>query len=425
MPKGPKIPPPGNKKDEYTNFWTKAKWKANLLKGFLEVAGKNMRSNGAHIVANAMMKNKWVNTADMSHNHFGDEGATEIAQLIKVNMYLQTLNLSSNEISDIGGIAIASAFIPQPNPGQPGIWNRTMTVLNLSSNNFGDDTAIALAMSIKYCRDLSRLDVSYNRIGASGAAALFGALRHNCNITFIIHHNEVGDDGVMSICEALRLNGVTGAHGVLNLSQCDVGKAGADAVGGLININNFVQDVVLSNNTIGDLGCASIMAGLLGKHIIRAVYLQNNFLGDECGDDIRKVLEANVETLITIVLSNNEIGDKGGKAIAQGLLKNTTLQSLYLNHNRIGPETVETFCEVVRTSKTIKFLDLRRNGLKEDVRMTLSEAQKASPSSGFRMDFGAMESTDPGEEFLKKLAEYQTTMKQRAVPSGTGRRGGG
>jgi Ran GTPase-activating protein (RanGAP) involved in mRNA processing and transport len=425
MPKKEKIPPPGNKKDEFTNFWPKGKWKANMVKNILEISGRNVRPTGAQIIANALMKNKWVSSLDMSHNHLSDDGATEISQLLKVNTYLLNVNLASNEITDVGGIAIASAFIPTPNPtGLPGVWNRTVSVLNLSCNHLKDDTAIALGMAIKYCRDLTKLDISYNKVGASGIKALYAALKFQPNLTIVSHHNDLGDDGVTSMCGTLRLNGVPGAHSQLNLAACDVGRLGAEAVGQLLYTNNFVQDVNLGYNTIGDLGVQAIMKGLVGKHIVRNVYLQHNLLSDESGEEIGRILEANIESLTSLVLSFNQIGEKGGCAIARGLSKNTTLQYLYLNHNRIGPVCVDALCDVIRQTKTLKFLDVRRNELKEEIRMKLSDAQKACPSSGFRMDYGAMESNDPGEEFLKKLLEAQVAAKQRLAASGGGRRAG-
>ena len=91
MPKKEKIPPPGGKKDEFTNFYSKSKWKQFLLKSTLDVSGRNLRPTGAQIVGNTLMKNKWVTALDLCHNNIGDVGAIEIAQVIKANDTLQSV----------------------------------------------------------------------------------------------------------------------------------------------------------------------------------------------------------------------------------------------------------------------------------------------------------------------------------------------
>lgn len=410
MPKKEKIPPPGNKKDEFTNFYTKAKWKQFLLKSSLDIPGRNTRFQGAQIIGNALAKNRWVTAIDLSHNHIGDRGAIELAQFLKVNEYLQSINLSVNEITDVGAIALASAFIPYANPtGQPSQWNRSVYYLNLSGNKLKDDSLVALANAAACHRDLTRVDLQYNAIGPLGCKAFMRSMQRNNLCSFILGGNMIGDDGTAALCAAWKRFGGKGSQASLNLSRNDVCRIGAEAVGNLLLDNDFVEDVNLSLNTIACKGAQLIVSKMLPPHkcVVRILNLQQNMLEDEGAEEVARVVEANLETLQKINVSHNQIREKGGLALMNALMKNTFLTMFMAGNNEMSKDkVVEAVCVVVQSTKTLKLLDLKRNSFTEEQKQKLSDSLKNTQSSGFRMDYGAMDDVLPMTEYLSKLKEW-------------------
>ena len=410
MPKKEKIPPPGGKKDEFTNFYSKAKWKQFLLKSTLDVSGRNLRPTGAQIVGNTLMKNKWVTALDLCHNNIGDMGAIEIAQVMKANDTLQSVNLSCNGITDVGGIAIASAFVPCPHPaGLPSQWNRGIYYLNLSGNQLGDVSLVALANAAACHRDLTKVDVSNNLIGGIGCKAFARAMERNQMCTFLLGGNKLGDEGASHLAMAMKTFGGKGSQAVLDLNNNNISKGGAEAIGMLLENNDFVQDVNLCWNTLGYKGTEALITRILPPAMtcIRTLNLANNCLGDEGAEEVAKVIGANIPTLIRINLTHNDIGDRGGEALARACQQNTSLQFLLLAQNHIGPKSVEGFCDLIRTTQTMRAIEIRKNGLDDEQKNKISDSNSKKVCDTLRVDYMTSdEGEDSMTQFLDKLQSW-------------------
>lgn len=421
MPKKEKIPPPGNKKDEYTNFYSKAKWKQLMLKSTLDCNGRNMRAVGAQIVGNALAKNRWVTHIDFSHNHFSDQGAIELAQILKVNDIIQNVNLSCNDIGDIGGIALASAFIPCANPtGAPSQWNRSVYYLNLSGNQMGNDALVALCNAAAAHRDLTKVDLTYNRVGGAGTKAMMRSMSRNPLCTFMLGGNQLGDEGVQNLCAAVIQYGGKGSQAVFALFNNDVSKGGAEAIGSVLEQNDFITDLNLSWNTLGYKGTEALCTRMMppAKNVLRVLNLANNCLGDEGAEEVAKVIESNIETLTRVNVSHNEIKDRGGVALANAVAKNTYVTYILATHNELGDKAVEAFCDTIKSTKTLKVLDFKRNNFTDDQKQKFSDALKYTESQGLRVDYGAMDDVVPMSQFLDKIKEYAEMHRQEEEKKG-------
>ena len=410
MVKKEKVPPPGYPKDDFTSFWKKSKWKQLMLKSTLDCNGKNLRATGALYVGTALTKNKWVTCLDFSHNHLGDQGAIELAQILKVNDVIQTVNISCNEITDIGGIAIASAFIPYANPtGQPSVWNKTVWTLNLSGNRLKDDSLVALANAAACHRDLTKIDLSYNKIGGSGCSAMMRSMQRNNFCAFNLAGNQLGDEGVSHVCEAFRRFGGKGSNATVNFFCNDVSKGGAEAIGRLLENNDFVIDVQLAWNTLGFKGTEGLVSKMVApaKNVVRILNLANNCLGDDGAEQVARLLDGDLEHLTRLNVTHNDIKDAGGAALMLAASRGTHLVQLLASHNDYGERTTEALTELVKTTKTVKLVDIQRSGLKDAQKNTLSEAQKHASSAGFRCMYQTADELDVMTQFLDKIKDYQ------------------
>lgn len=416
MPKKEKIPQPGGKKDEFTNFMSKGKWKAALLKTGLDIAGRSLRPTGSKIVSNALMKMKnHVVQLDFSHNHMGDEGAIEVAQVLKVSELLHTVNLSVNEITDIGAVAIAAAFVPCANPtGMPSQWNRSVNYLLLACNKISDDGFVALANAAACHHDMAKIDLARNAIGGFGIRALMRSQERNRMCQFALHGNQLGNEGVQHLCAAWKAFGGKGSHAVLNLHENDFSLGGAQGLGDLLDGNDFLQDINVSCNTLGSRGAEALSSKMVpaGRNVVRFINLANNRLRDEGAEEIAKILEANSEHLTKLNLSYNQIDDKGGERLCHALAKSFAMVNFIASHNQFRDRTVEAFCSMLPANKSIKVVDIKGNNFTEPQKMRLGEAMKACPSAGFRMDYGAVDDTLSMKDFLDKLSQYMQMLAE-------------
>lgn len=83
---------------------------------------------------------------------------------------------------------------------------------------------------------------------------------------------------------------------------------------------------------------------------------------------------------------NNSIRDDGGRALAEALAMNRSLQWLKLAHTDIGPEGASALAEALKTNDTLKDLHLYNNDIGDDGACALAEVLKANNTSLLKLD---------------------------------------
>ncbi|KAG8348865.1 putative Leucine Rich repeat [Trypanosoma vivax] len=356
------------------------------------------------IIGNALAKNKHVVRLDISHNKIGDAGAVAVAELLRRNETILHLNLAQNGITDVGGIALASAFIPNVSPnGQPGQWNRTLFTLVLAGNELGDATLLALSKAAACHRDLSRVDLSWNKIGPLGTKCLLRSMQRNPLCTYNLVANMIGDEGTEHLCEALQRYG-NKTLTTLNLYRNDVSYRGCKAVGRLIENNEFILDLGLHSNTIGLRGMQELRHHLTSApNRLRSINLNNCMLGDDGAQEVATIIEADLPTLERLSIADNNITDVGGVAIVKSLMVNNFLISVSCTGNRFGAKTVELTLQLLESAKVLKLLDFTNSIESSEMQRTLTFA--GGDAEGLRVDVGEMKETTL-ESVLQRIAEY-------------------
>jgi Ran GTPase-activating protein (RanGAP) involved in mRNA processing and transport len=87
------------------------------------------------------------------------------------------------------------------------------------------------------------------------------------------------------------------------------------------------------------------------------------------------------KTLLSLYLNKNNIESNGGFYLADSLIKNETLEKLSLASNRINDNGLSSLLTVLsNNNKTIKYLDLSDNQLKNPDLQNISEFISQSPS---------------------------------------------
>lgn len=121
-----------------------------------------------------------------------------------------------------------------------------------------------------------------------------------CLTKILVGDNELGDEGVTILCNALRESSVTKVQ-ELQLGRNSIGPHGAKAVAAMAAVVASLTSLVIFSNQLGDEGMAAITSALK---------------------------ESTVSQLATLDVQNNNIGAKGAEALAAWLAVSASLTSV-------------------------------------------------------------------------------------------------
>jgi len=133
---------------------------------------------------------------DLSDNLIGPNGAIKLSNIFRTCRRVSEVVLSQNPFGDEGGLALAAAFKECSTP--------SLEILLISGCELSSSTIREITAAIRVHSCMVSLDISRNRIDASGAECIFEALKtheHICNIDF--SHNQIGDSGIIAAAHCL------------------------------------------------------------------------------------------------------------------------------------------------------------------------------------------------------------------------------
>ena len=184
-----------------------------------------------------------------------------------------------------------------------------------------------IAKALTGSRSLTSLNLTCNNIGPKGGVAIAEALRVNRSLTtLVLWSNKLGQEGVVALAQALKTNGSLRS---LNLRLNGIGVEGGKAVAEALRVNGSLTELDLYRNKIGDEGWCAIFGALCDNKNTKIVKW---LLG---GEDINPKIALSLAAYVTVSssltsleLRMNNIGDAGGKAIAEALRINRSLTNL-------------------------------------------------------------------------------------------------
>lgn len=221
---------------------------------------------------------------------------------------------------------------------------RTLVAWNLTLTDAG---ACALAGAVG-ARDLVDVDLSWNRIGAQGAAALAGALPQLRALR--LYHNDVGAEGARAVADA--------APSLERLNLCGNG-VGDDGARHLARGLACVRDLALGFDDLGDAAARSLAC----LRSLETLNLRANRIGR---DGAAALLAGDLPSLRRLGLDDNErLGDEGLEAIlaSPGF---SALTWLNLGGVGIDDRAVERFARVPRGACALRELRVQDNDLSDE-----------------------------------------------------------
>ena len=132
----------------------------------------------------------------------------------------------------------------------------------------------------------------------------------------------------------------------LKIKGCGMNAAGAAALAKALEKNDTLTTLDISSNEIKDAGATSLFAALEKNKRLTTLNIGANRVGDETAKAFASLLEKNVRLTTLYMYGNkdmdpyydNIITPAGGAALGPALEKNSTLTTLDISHQMIGPE---------------------------------------------------------------------------------------
>ncbi|KFP91701.1 Protein NLRC3, partial [Apaloderma vittatum] len=139
----------------------------------------------------------------------------------------------------------------------------------------------------------------------------------------------------------------------------------------LLQVSDVCMEETNLSNCLTYSICKSLLSQLLFCHNLR---LDNNQFRDNVMELLGSVLSVKDCQIQKLSLAENQISNKGTKALARSLMVNRSLTVLDLRSNSIGPTGAKALADALKKNQVLLSLNLQHNTIKEDGATFLAEA---------------------------------------------------
>ena len=215
----------------------------------LNLSGCRMGHFGAQALVDNNFPSESLTKLILKGNNLGDDGVWKLTSgLFSKLTRLEELDLSKNSISD-NSLGEIGRCLPTM---------RSLMVLRLTENNIKAMSIEGLITGVETTEEskLVELDLSKNQIEASGAVQLAKLLCVASSALEILNvsHNLIGDEGAMTLAEALKSDKVDSRLKELDLTHNEIGDSGAgclvdllDTINGTTTEQPFMLELIKGN----------------------------------------------------------------------------------------------------------------------------------------------------------------------------------
>lgn len=284
----------------------------------------------------AALEGSQLRSLNLSDNALGEKGVRAFSSLLKSQNSLENLYFMNNGISEDAAQAICE-LVP---------CNGNLRVLHFHNNMSGDGGAQALAGFVRTATKIEDFQFSSTRVGTDGAVALVEALRAGNSLKRLdLRDNMYGPEGGLALAETLKL------HPELRevyLSDLGLEDEGATAVlKALAEVGSNVEVLELGGNEITEKAAPALVSCIRALKSLRRLVLSENELKDKGTVAVSQALLEGHESLEVLDLSENMLSRIGAVAAAQTAAKKKAFKSLNLNCNYISEGGLEALKEIL------------------------------------------------------------------------------
>lgn len=256
----------------------------------------------------------------------------------------------------------------------------TYSVLNaavtfkLDMVGFKQHDALAIQRVLKACPSLRSLSLPGNRIDGELVKAILAGLVKNNTLTHLdLSHNKIGDDGAAALAVILSKKDV--ALKTIDLSDNCIRGDGAKSLGRALGSNTSVESMSLRLNRIGDSDGASFFELLQPNASIGKLDMSNNQLGPESAKSIAEFLKGQT-TIVTLTLAGNSLKEEGGKMLVDGISACNSLRFVDVRSCGISDHDVLAIEKLAqRRLQSLKIADVERQEgeMREEIQKVVAE----------------------------------------------------
>jgi Ran GTPase-activating protein (RanGAP) involved in mRNA processing and transport len=166
---------------------------------------------------------------------------------------------------------------------------------------------------------------------------------------------------------------------VLELSNNKITSVGASIIAGALSNNTTLEELYLMGNRLYDKGVQALTKTLsLNNSIVDYLDVQSTGITDEGAGYIAEMLKINT-TLGYLLLSNNEISDRGFQHLANVITHhNTTLRSLFVGRNKLlSDSSVDALVDMLKENPTLNSLHIEKCKLSEKEKERLRQVVRS------------------------------------------------
>ena len=146
---------------------------------------------------------------------------------------------------------------------------------------------------------------------------------------------------------------------------------------------------------------AAVLAAIVRSDAVTSVNFSQNSLGDKSGKLIAEALKTNT-TLTQLDLGGNNLGDKSGKLIAEALKTNTTLTQLELGGNNLGFKSALAMAQALKVNTHLTSIKL------EDTTLPIRQLRGTEPVAA--MDLSNKSLGDVSGVVIAHMLKSNTTL---------------
>ncbi len=255
-------------------------------------------------------------------------------QIVQVTGPVSGLPRELLRLHHLVSLTLCGIFLTDANTIEIAKHLRQLTTLNLRYNRIGEPGAQAIAENL---RQLTTLELGYNQVGEAGARAIAENLDHL--EALYLGGNLVGEGGAQAITENL------GKLKTLDLRNNRVGDAGARAIAEHLS---QLKTLDLRNNQVGDAGARAI-----GKHLGQLTRLI--LWCNQVGNAGARAISEHLSQLKILSLGDNDVNEPGARVISEHLGQLTALE---LGNSKLSDASVAVISKHLRQ---LDWLDLSSN----------------------------------------------------------------
>jgi Ran GTPase-activating protein (RanGAP) involved in mRNA processing and transport len=353
----------------------------------LNLSGMNLGLASAKVISSILIYCNSLSRVNLSKNQLGSKGCIEVCTIVKKNYSIIEINISNNNITNEGSSQIIAQLMCDH-----------LVSINLSSEeNFRKNT-------LGYCEPLKHLmllpTLSFLNLSGVGIPSecfekILVPLSKNQTL---VHLNLSNNNSIKSVFKDF-INAIsTSKVEELIISSNKLKDKQLDYLSKVIGTSSLIK-LNLSDNHLTTLGIQTIFSVLLYNKTLRALNLSRNDLSkgiprnfiNFCDDNeylnelnlsgcfISNDTQAFIEGLSKnvgirkLILSFNDIKNKGAEFIAAGLSKNKYLKHLNLSFNKIKNKGGIAISKALLENNCLEKLNLKDNGLKNPAGQHLSK----------------------------------------------------